>query len=90
MNKVEDPEPSLPRIPSANASATTIQRYLRNISPAEPYSADYDSLDYSLQLQVGIANFLEAQTQPVGGPAGAARPARRPTPVRPILRSEED
>jgi hypothetical protein len=90
MNKVDDPQPSLPRIPRENATATTIQRYLRNIGPAEPYSADYNSLDYSLQLQVGIANFFEAQTQPVGGPAGAARPVRQLTPVRPILRGEDD
>jgi hypothetical protein len=95
MNKVDDPEPSLPRILATNASAATIQRYLRNVGPAEAYSPDYTSLDYSLQLQVGIANFLEAQAEGTVGPAslgtaGAAATRRRPVPVRAILRSEED
>lgn len=101
MNKVEDPEPSLPRIPTANASATTVQRYLRNIGAGEAYSADYDALDYSLQLHVGISNFLEAQNQPVASPAGAtpsgavsgarsaARPSRLPPPVRAIHRDDD-
>jgi hypothetical protein len=91
MNKVNDPDPSLPRVPNANASATTLQRYLRNIGPAEPYSADYSSLDYSLQLQVGLANFFEAQE--AGGPVGAADTAefsrRTVRPVRAIHRDDE-
>jgi hypothetical protein len=89
MNKVADPEPTLPRVPPENASATTLQRYLRNIGAAEAYSADYTSLDYSLQLQVGISNFLEAQAN--AGPIGAApgtSPAR-PAPIRAIRRDEE-
>jgi hypothetical protein len=78
---VDDPEPSLPRVPSANASAATLQRYLRNIGSAEPYSEDYTSLDYSLQLQVGLANFLEANPG-VSGPVGAAPDARTTAPRR--------
>lgn len=88
MNTVADPEPTLPRVPLANASATTLQRYLRNIGPAEPYSADYTSLDYSLQLQVGIANFLETRAQ--AGPVGrASGTSATPAPVRAIRRDEE-
>jgi hypothetical protein len=98
MNKVDDPDLSLPGIPTANASATTIQRYLRNIGPAQPYSPDYNSLDYSLQLQVGITKFREAQQSGViAAPVGASpstvtttRSRRQPAPVRPILRSEEE
>ena len=90
---VDDPEPSLPRVPSDNASAATLQRYLRNIQAQEPYSPDYLSLDYSLQLQVGISNFLEEQ-QRIGRPVGAAsertlRDARKPQPTRAIRRDEE-
>jgi hypothetical protein len=99
MNRVDDPDPALARIPSQNASPATIQRYLRNIGPAEAYSPDYNSLDYSLQLQVGIANFREAQQQgAVAGPVGARAPAtapsaaerRQPKPIRPVLRDEEE
>jgi hypothetical protein len=89
---VEDPDPSLPRVPSENASVSTLQRYLRNIGAQEPYSPDYVSLDYSLQLQVGISNFLEEQAT-LGRPVGAApQPAatdRVPRPTRAIRRDEE-
>jgi hypothetical protein len=98
MNKVDDPVPSLARIPGQNASAATIQRYLRNIGPAEAYSADYTSLDYSLQLQVGIANFREAQQQGAVAPSGARAPATAPSaaarpqpkPVRAVTRDDEE
>lgn len=79
---VDDPEPSLPRVPSDNASAATLLRYLRNIGPQEPYSPDYLSLDYSLQLQVGISNFLEEQ-QRSGGPVGMAPESTVPESTAP-------
>jgi hypothetical protein len=98
MNLVDDPDPALARIPGENASPATIQRYLRNIGPAEAYSPDYTSLDYSLQLQVGITNFREAQQQgAIAGPVGARVPGTppsstarpQPKPIRPVLRDEE-
>ena len=90
MNKVNDPEPTLPRVPNANASATTLQRYLRNIGPAEPYSADYTSLDYSLQLQVGLVNFFEQNAAAPVGAADATEFARRSVrPIRAIHRDDE-
>lgn len=87
MNKVANPQPSLPRTPATNASVATLQRYLRNIGPAEPYSDDYVSLDYSLQLQVGIRNFLRARTE--DGSVSDNDDARWPEPVRAILRDDE-
>lgn len=89
MNKVDDPEPTLPRVPNENASATTLQRYLRNIGSGEPYSADYTSLDYSLQLQVGLANFFESRADV--GPTGAAdAPESTRSTVRPIRAIHRD
>ncbi len=92
MAMVEDPEPSLPRVPNANASAATLQRYLRNIESGEAYSPDYVSLDYSLQLQVGISNFLEAREMDAG-PTGVAPESRTgergPHRTRAILRDDD-
>ncbi|MFL6577693.1 MAG: hypothetical protein ACJ8MR_13825 [Povalibacter sp.] len=90
MNKVSDPNPTLPRVPTANASASTLQRYLRNIGAGEPYSADYTSLDYSLQLQVGLANFFESQgAAPVGAADTAEAASRTVRPIRAIHRDDE-
>jgi hypothetical protein len=88
--RVDDPNPTLPRVPTQNATVASLQRYLRNIGPAQPFSADYVSLDYSLQLEVGLNNFLNAHASgvaPSGVAAGAAAPAIRPT--RTITRDEE-
>jgi hypothetical protein len=88
-----DPQPTLPRIPAANASAAVLQRYLRNIGPAEAFSASYTSLDYSLQLQVGISNFLEARAQEGSATAdvASARDAGRTlAPTRPITREDDE
>src|SRR5215472_12874213 len=46
---VNNPTPPLPAIPSNGASSATIQKYLRNVGPAEDYAPDYASVDYSLQ-----------------------------------------
>lgn len=90
LARVDSPDPGLPRPPTDNASVATLQRYLRNIGPAQPLSGDYVSLDYSLQLEVGINNFLEAQASGPGPSAiagGAAAPSVRGT--RMITRDDE-
>jgi len=87
INKVNDPQPALPNPPADNASAATLQRYLRNIGPAEPFSPDYTSLDYSLQLEVGIARFLAARANaPIGAASSESAPLR---PSRIVTRDDE-
>jgi hypothetical protein len=59
-------------IPPATATLETLRLYFRNIKSGAPFDAGALSLDYSLQLQNGIANW--AQSSP-GAPQGAAPPA---------------
>lgn len=69
VNKVDDPTPSIPRAPTTdNPSDATIDRYFRNIRARQALSGDYVSTDYSLQLQMGIRNAVNAgaATLPVG------------------------
>jgi len=60
VNRINSPIPSIPNIPTANASNNTITRYFTNIKAATPLSGDYYSVDYSLQLQLGIARAIQA------------------------------
>ena len=61
--------PSRDAIPAANASLTALRLYFRNIKAGVPFDAGALSLDYSLQLQNGIANWALANPS---GPQGAA------------------
>ena len=56
-------------IPPTNASLATLRLYFRNIKSGVPFDAGALSLDYSLQLQNGIANWAQANPS---GPQGAA------------------
>jgi hypothetical protein len=59
VNRVPNPTPRLPGIPAnTSSSAVVLERYFRNIKSGEAYSPDYASLDYSLQLQLGIRNAI--------------------------------
>jgi len=60
INRINAPIPSIPNIPAANASDTSITRYFTNIKSATPLSGDYYSVDYSLQMQLGIARAIQA------------------------------
>jgi hypothetical protein len=60
INRINAPIPSIPNIPAANASDTSITRYFTNIKSATALSGDYYSVDYSLQLQLGIARAIQA------------------------------
>ena len=59
-------------------SAADPMRWFRNIKAAQPFDAGARSLDYSLQLAMGIQNFRAAN-----GPPGAAAP--RPADPRQII-----
>jgi hypothetical protein len=62
-------KPARAAIPAAGASPQTLALYFRNIKSGVPFDAGALSLDYSLQLQNGIANWAQANP---GGPQGAA------------------
>ena len=65
-------------IPPANASLATLKMYFRNIKSGVPFDAGARSLDYSLQLQNGIANWAQANPS---APPGAAPVGRRSAPA---------
>jgi hypothetical protein len=80
------PTPGIPTSPPAlNASNTTLDRYFTNIKAATALSSDYVSVDYSLQLQLGIARAVnEGQaTLPTGlNNIQGRRPQRRSVATR--------
>jgi hypothetical protein len=88
--------PTRAAVPAANASLQTLRLYFRNIRAGRPFDAGAFSLDYSLQLQNGIANWALANLQgPPAGPQGATASgarrldASRGVNVRPINRDED-
>jgi hypothetical protein len=92
--RVNNPAPALPRNPPAlNASGTALDRYFTNIKAATPLSADYVSVDYALQLQIGIKRALDAGASLPPGlnmiahAAGAPRPVA--TSIPEVTRGEE-
>lgn len=66
---VSNPQPSLPGNStwSATMSDTDIDHFFGPVASATPISASYDSVDYSLQLQIGVVRFRKSQP----GPASA-------------------
>lgn len=63
--------PNRAAIPPANATLQTLRLYFRNIKAGTPFDANARSLDYSLQLQNGIANWAQA-AGPSSAPPGPA------------------
>jgi hypothetical protein len=69
--KINNAQPALPTSPPAlNASAATLTKYFTNIRSATALSPSYTSLDYSLQLQIGIARAVEAGAATLPAPQG--------------------
>jgi len=65
------PRPTINGIPPANPTNAQLRSYFRNIKSGTPFTPGYTSLDYSLQLQVGIANFVSSGALvPLVGPHG--------------------
>lgn len=52
---LDPPRPTISGVTPANPTQQQIRTYFRNIPAGTPFSPGYTSLDYSLQLQVGIA-----------------------------------
>ena len=71
------PRPTINGVPPANPSNAQLKSYFRNIKAGDPFTPGYTSLDYSLQAQVGIANFVasESLTPPPGPHTAAATTA---------------
>ena len=58
--KVNSPSPSIPRVPSVTDTGSALDPYFTNVKAATAFSTDYLSVDYSLQLQLGIARAINA------------------------------
>jgi hypothetical protein len=98
------PRPTISGIPPVIPPATSptnaqLKSYFRNVSSGVPFTPGYTSLDYSLQLQVGIANFVRSggfQPPPaphslMAAPAVAAPPsAARRRAMKVITPMERD
>lgn len=70
-------QPARAAIAPNNASLQTLRLYFRNIKSGVPFDAGARSLDYSLQLQNGIANWARAAPPAApAGPHGSAALAR--------------
>jgi hypothetical protein len=95
--RVNGATPGLPTAPpSLTASAASLDRYFRNIKAATPLSADYISVDYSLQLQLGITRAINDSTANVSLPAGlniagprAGRTRSVPTRMPEVIRDQK-
>ena len=70
-------KPTLPAVPPAGASPATLAEYFRNIEAGTPFTEGDESLDYSLQLQNGIANWAQATGVRFAAPAGPEGPKAR-------------
>ena len=93
--RVNNPTPGIPTAPPAlTASTTTLDRYFTNVKAATALSTDYVSVDYSLQLQLGISRAINAgqATLPTGlNSMGRASGHPRPvaTHLQEIVREEQ-
>ena len=69
-------KPTRSGVPPANPSNSDLKLYFRNIKSGTPFDPGYTPLDYSLQLQVGIANLAKSGgmhlATPVHGRASSA------------------
>jgi hypothetical protein len=91
--KVNNPMPMIRKTPpGANITGPVFENYFANIKAGAALSADYVSVDYSLQLQIGIARAINAgqaslppdlTSDVAGGRGDVARP------VRPVTYMEE-
>jgi hypothetical protein len=70
-------EPTVSPVPPIGASPAVLARYFRNVEAGTPFTDGQMSLDYSLQLQNGIANWAQATGLRFPAPAEALGPVRR-------------
>jgi hypothetical protein len=73
INRINSPPDKLPARPATDAlSKARIQQYFHDIKSGEPFSANYVSVDYSLQLQGGIANAINKGAASLPADIGSA------------------
>jgi hypothetical protein len=91
--RVNGPTPSLPSSPPAdNATNAALDAYFRNVRAATALSGDYWSVDYSLQLQMGIARAVGAgqASLPVNlGVRGPVSGSRAPATKLPVITRDQ-
>jgi len=93
--RVNNPSPSIPGgPPSLTANSAALDRYFTNIKAATAFSPDYVSVDYSLQLQLGISRAINAGEaslptglNTIGRGSGLPRPVA--TEQHDVVRDEE-
>jgi hypothetical protein len=87
--RVNGASPALPSAPPAlTALPASLDQYFTNIKAATALSADYVSVDYSLQLQLGITRAIGDPTSHVTLPPGlntTGRGSGHPRPVATTL-----
>jgi hypothetical protein len=89
-NDVSDP--TVPSVPRLDASREELAMYFRNIRAQMPFTEGQDALDYSLQLQNGIANWARVSELRYPAPPSLVGPQRRyfrksdEVRIRPITR----
>ena len=76
--------PTVPGVVPSNAAQDVLEQYFRNIGARTPFTKGQLALDYSLQLQSGIANWARDRDDRLASPS--APPA---TPAKPLSASEE-
>ncbi len=70
-------EPTVSPVPPIGASSAVLAKYFRNVEAGTSFTDGQMSLDYSLQLQNGIANWAQATGLRFPAPAEAIGPVRR-------------
>ena len=97
VNRINNPPDALPARPATDSlSAAAIQNYFHDLKSGEAFSANYVSVDYSLQLQVGIANAVNSGQASLAAGVGSAtvlrdvvHPPAAATKIEPMSRSDD-
>lgn len=76
------------RISNCTVNETVIARWYRNLKSIDPFDPNTTSLDYSLQLALGIANWKTWSTAPVPSSAFSIRHLDRSRIVAPAAVGE--
>jgi len=82
--RVNNPSPAIPGVPGVNATNAQLDRYFTNIKAATPFSPDYISVDYSLQLQLGISRAINSGQVSLPADLNASGPSATAAPPRPV------
>jgi hypothetical protein len=79
-------QPTVSPVPPTGAGSAVLARYFRNVAAATAFTDGQLPLDYSLQLQNGVANWAAATGLQFPAPADAFGPVRRKLRVSSTVR----